>query len=69
MKKQKQNQSEKKLSLVKLKLSKINNMANIHGGIGGGPLQTQLADGGDDKCIFPEDASQPVDHGIKNTTL
>ncbi|MCY1661031.1 hypothetical protein [Chryseobacterium sp. SL1] len=67
MKKQKQNQSEKKLSLVKLQLSKIN-MANIHGGIGAGPLETQLADGGDDKCMFPEDASNPADHGIKTPT-
>lgn len=68
MKKQKQNQSGKKLSLVKLQLNKINNMANIHGGLVAGSLQTQLADGGDDKCIFPEDASNPADQGIKHTT-
>lgn len=64
MKKQNQNQSEKKLSLKKLQLSKINNMANVHGG---GPLQAQLADGGND-CMFPEDASKPADHGIKTPT-
>lgn len=67
MKKQKQNQDQrkKKLSLIKLQLSKINNTANIHGG---GVLQMQLADNGDDKCIFPEDASNPVDHGVKTPT-
>lgn len=65
MKKQKQNQSEKKLSLKKLQLSKIN-MANVHGG---GPLQAQLgAGGGADGCMFPEDASNPIDHGIKTPT-
>ena len=66
MKKRKQNQSEKKLSLIKLQLSKVNNMANIHGG---GPEQLQLVGGdGSDGCIFPEDASSPVDHGIKTPT-
>ncbi len=62
MKKQKQKQSEKKLSLVKLQLSKIN-MVNIHGGIDAVPLESS-----DDKCMFPEDASNPADHGIKTPT-
>lgn len=68
MKKQKQNPNEKKLSLVKLQLNKINNMTSIRGGIVAGPLEAQLEDGTDDKCIFPEDASNPTDHGIKTGT-
>ncbi|WP_157885960.1 hypothetical protein [Chryseobacterium glaciei] len=63
MKKQKQNQSGKKLSLIKLQLSKITNMGNIQGG---GPFQAQF--GSDDGCMFPEDASKPVDDGIKTRT-
>lgn len=68
MKKQRQDQKEKKLSLIKLQLNKINNLANIRGGVVAGPLEAQLADGSDDKCIFPEDASNPSDHGIKTGT-
>ncbi|NML70762.1 hypothetical protein HHL23_13295 [Chryseobacterium sp. RP-3-3] len=62
MKKRKQNQSGKKLSLIKLQLSKITNMGNIQGG---GPSQAQFGSG---DCMFPEDASSPVDHGIKPPT-
>ncbi|WP_262484855.1 hypothetical protein [Chryseobacterium sp. T16E-39] len=41
-------------------------MASIHGGIRL-PIQEVIGDGSDG-CIFPEDASAPVDHGIKPPT-
>lgn len=51
MKKRKRNQSRKKLSLIKLQLSKINNMTTIHSR---GPFQAQLS--GND-YMFPENTS------------
>ena len=64
MKKQK---IEKKLTLKKLQIAKINNPEKIFGGTG---VNTKLGlvndsvDVGGDGCMFPEDASKVQDHSL-----
>lgn len=61
MKKTKQN--EKKLSLKKLQISKINNLGRVQGG----KLTTGFEIIGDDGCMFPENASKIKDGPIGST--
>jgi len=60
MKKQSQKQSEKKLSLKKVQLTKLG-MASIQGGLG-------LTQEGGGDCMFPDNKSKPDDGGLKLPT-